>query len=114
MPCAAKASEIDYRAQLTGTAADPLATGRAIWRLNTETGQRQLDIRVENVSSTSLAMAFVGGRFVGYLIIVNGSASLSLDSFAGDAVPRVTAGSAAEVRRVADGVIILSGTFTGG
>jgi hypothetical protein len=72
LPSAALAADIRFRAEFTATAADPLADGHADWRLDTQTGVRRLSVEVEDVASTTQAMAFVNGRFVGMLNIVNG------------------------------------------
>src|SRR5262245_31647620 len=111
VPAAAHAADVKFRANFTATPADPLADGHAEWRLDTQTGQLRLSVEVEDVASTNLAMAFVNGRFVGVLVIVNGFADLNLDSFKGDRIPRVTNGTLAEVRRASDGALLLFGTF---
>ncbi len=111
LPGTASAEDIKFRADLVATSVDPLASGHADWSLDTQNGQRKLSVEVEDVASTTVALAYVNGRFVGVLNIVNGFADLNLDSQQGDRFPRVTTGSTAQVRRASDGALILSGTF---
>jgi hypothetical protein len=111
LPSVASAVEIRFRAELNATAQDPLASGHADWRLDTQTGQRRLSVEVEDVASTNQAYATVNGRFVGVLNIVNGFADLNLDSQNGNPIPRATTGTVVQVRRSSDNVLILSGTF---
>jgi hypothetical protein len=111
LPAIATAADIKFRADFTATQTDPLADGHADWRLNTVTGQITLSVEVEDVASTTTAFAYVNGRFVGVLNIVNGFADLNLDNTQGDRIPRVTNGTVAQVRRASDGALILFGTF---
>jgi hypothetical protein len=111
MPTVAQALEIRFRADLFPTPADPNAGGRADWVLDTETSIVRLNIQVEDVATTNLARAFVNNRFVGFIIISNGSGELELDTSLGDAVPRVKSGTSAVIRRSSDNVIILAGIF---
>jgi hypothetical protein len=111
LPAAAWAEDLKYLATLHPTSGDPAASGQAEWRLDPSTGQIRLKVEVQNVASTNLAMAFVNQRFVGFILISDGSGELDLDTFQGDAIPRVKSGSPALIRRASDGGVILMGAF---
>jgi hypothetical protein len=104
------AQQILLEGQLFATPVDPTATGQAVWSLDTDNGERQLTITLQDVQSTYLAHAFVNGRFVGFIMISGGSGQLALDNFDGDAVPRAAPGSPVVITN-ADQVTILQGTL---
>jgi hypothetical protein len=111
VPGIARAQEIRFRADLMATGADPLASGHADWRLDTQNGQRRLSVEIEDVASTDRVRIIVGRRTIGFLNIVNGFGDLNLDSTQGHLIPRAGPGTPVEVRRASDNVLILTGAF---
>jgi hypothetical protein len=104
------AGEVVMVANPRPTEADPTASGRAVWTLDTGSGVKRLSITVQGVQSTYLGFAFVNNRFVGYLLVSDGAAQLNLDSSKGDPVPRASPGAPVVVLN-ADQQLILQGSF---
>ena len=65
-------------AEFRANAIDPLASGHADGRFDRVSDQKFFSVEVEDVASTTQAMVFLNGRFVGYLNIGDGFADLNL------------------------------------
>lgn len=95
---------------LKGVAPYTNAKGKAKW--SSKTGERELQIEIENVTAGTSVNFYVGGAQVGTTQVTNAlrAASINLNTTLGQSVPTSVTGQTVEVKTAA-GALVASGTF---
>lgn len=95
---------------LKGVAPFANAKGKAKW--SSKTGERELQIEIENVAAGTSVNFYVGGAQVGTTQVTNAlrAASINLNTTLGQSVPTSVTGQTVEVKTAA-GALVASGKF---
>ncbi len=92
LPATADAAVFKLFAKLNANEADPTASGRVTWELDTNDGSMRLDVDLDGITVDDEVTVLINWRAVAMVQLVDGRASIHLDTEDGDFVFRAKDG----------------------